>query len=225
MPYCVNCGKEYPIGAKFCGVCGTRTGEVSSERISIFEGTIHKCPNCGEPSKSFETHCLACGFEFRDISKNKIQDFSELINRLQEEKKAIKTTILNNDQMLAAERQIISLIRNYSIPNTKEDIIDFMILASSNIDVNDFTSIEDGSYKKSISNAWFAKFEQAYEKAKICFSDDDLKIVNAIYDKKMKQIRKARLSFPKIVEISIIGTVSFFVFVIFYLEKVLALLI
>ncbi len=28
MPYCLNCGREVPLGAKFCGNCGAPVGEV-----------------------------------------------------------------------------------------------------------------------------------------------------------------------------------------------------
>ena len=58
----------------------------------------------------------------RSVSQS-IKEFSE---------KLIKT----ND----IEQQVL-LIRSYPIPNTKEDILEFMILAKSNFDANSGSSI------------------------------------------------------------------------------------
>lgn len=65
------------------------------------------------------------------------------------------------------------MIRNFPIPNTKEDIIEFMILASSNI---------LGEDERDIYEAWLAKFEQAYQKALILFAGDpDIVRIQQIY--------------------------------------------
>ena len=54
-------------------------------------------------------------------------------------------------------QQKANLIINFSVPNTREDILEFMILASSNIDVK--KGIDD-----EVTKAWLSKLDQVYEK-------------------------------------------------------------
>ena len=65
MAYCINCGQELADEAKFCAGCGKVVNKNSSttERKTVYDGTIHKCPNCGEVIESFVSICPACGFE------------------------------------------------------------------------------------------------------------------------------------------------------------------
>ena len=66
------------------------------------------------------------------------------------------------------------LIKNYPIPNTKEDIFEFMMAASSNVLREE---------EKEIYEAWLIKLEQTYQKAKILFSgDSDFKKIQQIYN-------------------------------------------
>ncbi|WP_102268298.1 hypothetical protein [Massilicoli timonensis] len=52
------------------------------------------------------------------------------------------------------------LIRTFYIPNTKEEIYEFFILASSNIKIGGMNT-----------NAWMVKIEQAYQKAELSFGN------------------------------------------------------
>ena len=58
MAFCINCGQELAEGAKFCANCGKAvTGEnTTSQRKTVYEGNLHKCPNCGEVLNSFVTN-------------------------------------------------------------------------------------------------------------------------------------------------------------------------
>ena len=78
---------------------------------------------------------------------------------------------LSGGQVLTnVDEEIVGLIKNFSIPNNKEDIMEFAILASSNIDVKVYGSLEGQRYQmlnpaqREISDAWLAKFEQANQK-------------------------------------------------------------
>ena len=56
MAFCVNCGQQLGEGAKFCTNCGqtvTTHKTESSERKTVYDGEIHKCPNCGEIIDAF----------------------------------------------------------------------------------------------------------------------------------------------------------------------------
>ena len=148
MPFCSNCGQQINDGAKFCPSCGTAVSneKTNNQRKTVFEGNIHKCPNCGEVLNSFTSNCPSCGYEIRGASNSAaFQEF------------AVKLASAESRQ------EKIAIIRNFPIPNTKEDILEFMILASTNIGDN---------LEKDISAAWQSKTEQAYQKAQIIFQDE-----------------------------------------------------
>lgn len=69
-----------------------------------------------------------------------------------------------------------NLIHNFPIPNSKEDIFEFMLLASS--------SIKFSSKERVITKAWMAKMDQVYQKAEIIFNNNtDLEQVREVYEK------------------------------------------
>lgn len=160
MPFCINCGTKVSDHDRFCANCGAAINQSTphplKERETVYEGKIHKCPHCGELLNSFVVCCPACGYELRGRTATySVQSFYNDLNRMQ--------TIAQKSQ----------LIRNFPIPNTKEDIIEFMILASSNI---------IGEDEKDIYEAWLSKFEQVYQKALILFSGDpDFAKIQQIY--------------------------------------------
>ena len=198
VQFCPYCGTKLDEGARFCKNCGepmlqaqqpangtsasedlnikTRPPKVDQDkedtrtkRKTVYEGELHKCPNCGEVLKAFELNCPACGYELRgSTATNSVQQLYWELNRL-----------------TSTEQKTIA-IRNYPIPNAKEDIIEFMILASSNI---------SGEANKSIFEAWVAKFEQAYRKAQITLQNDSaFSQIEEIYEKTEKAITKEKLS-------------------------------
>ena len=100
--------------------------------------------------------------------------------------------------MSSIDEQKVDLIKNYPIPNTKEDIMEFIFLASSNIDMKVYGM--DGARnqaQRELSDAWVAKFDQAYQKASIILASDSLETVrlHELYRKKKKQIIWAKCSY------------------------------
>lgn len=160
MAFCINCGQHLDEGVKFCPACGHSVEvekTINSERETVYEGSVHKCPNCGEVLPSFVAHCPSCGYEIRGNSAVKsVQELYMEINKA--------TSNFQKDTM----------IRNFPIPNSKEDILEFMVIASSNI---------IGEDDKDIYEAWLVKFEQAYQKAVLLFkTDDDFSKIERIYE-------------------------------------------
>lgn len=177
MAFCTNCGQQINDGAKFCSSCGAAVSneKIHTQRKTVFEGNIHKCPNCGEVLNSFTSNCPSCGYEIRGASNSAaVQEF------------AVKLASAGSRQ------EKIAIIRNFPIPNTKEDILEFMILASTNIGDN---------LEKDISAAWQSKTEQAYQKAQIIFQDEkEFSRIQNIYSqvcakltkqKKIEKVQKA----------------------------------
>lgn len=199
MAFCTNCGSSVEDGMNFCGNCGTRVesktapirtaetsslqiNEHSSQRKTIYDGEIHKCPHCGVPLASFVKNCPDCGYEIRSsATTSSVHTFA-----------ISYANAANNFQK-------IDLIRTFVIPNTKEDILEFVILAHSNIDTDAYSKDEsaaDGVSQQDITEAWMVKLEQAFQKANILLADDPyLEKINNLYFDKKKALDSARAKF------------------------------
>jgi predicted amidophosphoribosyltransferase len=90
--FCSYCGTSLDEGDRFCKSCGEtilgvdhsvpeteailRTSreeslvEYSTERKTVYEGNLHKCPNCGETLQSFVVNCPTCDYELRNTEKS-----------------------------------------------------------------------------------------------------------------------------------------------------------
>lgn len=169
MAFCSNCGRQLADGAKFCFECGSKVNAHESEgtqRKTVYDGEIHKCPNCGDLLDPFEIKCDACGYELR--SAKATDSVKEFERKLENAKSA---------------NARIALIRTFTIPNAKEDIYDFFILAISNI--------EAGGDE---IDAWLAKLEQTYQKARLLFgSNADFSYFQELYDKAHKHKSRRKL--------------------------------
>lgn len=182
MAFCINCGKELTDGAKFCAVCGIKVDSFSTSQVeqrkTVYDGEVHKCPNCGEILDAYESVCEHCGYERRGNTTTASSQafFAELNAALSEKDKA-------------------SIIQNFPIPNNKEDIIEFLILASSIINRQTPTLM---------LNAWKTKIEQCHLKAKLAFeSDSKLSVLEELCNKTQKEIaRIKRRRIPRWVKIS-----------------------
>lgn len=213
MAFCMNCGKQLPDGAKFCSDCGTPSGKVNVEnpqRKTVYDGELHKCPNCGELINSFVISCPACNYELRGAKASSIvKEFADKLEQIERTRETQKSNSLigklygSDGQLNKTDEQKISLIRSFSIPNTKEDILEFMILAASNIDLKLYGLGNQGvltASQRAVSDAWLAKFEQAYEKASLSFStSQDFSGIKDIHENKMKQLKRKRLEVPMLI--------------------------
>lgn len=168
MAYCSKCGAALVDRAKFCSECGALVKsddkDDDNDGHRDYAGKNIKCPNCGETLPSFSKNCPACGREIRGIdSIHSVYEFSKKLENITD------------------SEQRASLISNYPIPNSKEDIFEFMILASSNLKVEK---------RQNIFDAWMVKFDQCYQKADFTFGKDiDFQRIQDVYDQTNKQIQ------------------------------------
>lgn len=178
-----------------------------TKREIVYEGNIHKCPNCGEVMEAFLTICPSCGHEFRDVSApSSVRELAEKLESISaqkmpdyEEKNSIMKMVFGKDFKAedeaekALERfesqkneEKASLISNYPVPNSKEDIMEFMILASSNIDPK--KDLDDVVIK-----AWISKLDQVYQRAELSMGNQpDFLQIKSIYDRKKNEIKKKK---------------------------------
>lgn len=208
MAFCINCGQELAEGAKFCANCGKAvTGEsTTSQRKTVYEGNLHKCPNCGEVLNSFVTNCPTCGHEIRDTQGvSSVRQLAIKLEQLESKRPPKKGTNIftqtfsGGTQLQSIDEKKIDLIRNFSIPNTKEDVLEFIVLAAANIDLKVY-GLDSNRYqmfdpaRRELSDAWLAKLEQADQKAEIMFghTQEYLSMRN-VYENKMKAIKKQKL--------------------------------
>lgn len=164
--YCSNCGQQLRDGAKFCDNCGTAVNadKAQSKRKTIYEGKIYKCPNCGEVLDAFVSSCPICGYEIRGAeATDSVKAFANQLNKA------------------TTESEKASIIRHFPIPNTKEDIWEFLILVASNVNQR---------LDEELSAAWQAKLEQVMQKAKLVFRDkSDLSEIEKQHQVIQKAIR------------------------------------
>ena len=169
MPYCSHCGVKLPDNARFCHNCGIAvTLTLSNHQThTINEGILHVCPSCGDRLNAFSSKCASCGYEIRSSQVSQsVQEFSHE---------------LSSSHSL---HQKETILRSFPIPNTREDIFEFMILASTNL---------SDKQHPVIYNAWLVKFEQCYQKAQLVIKDPkDLTRIDLIYQKTQKTIRKIK---------------------------------
>jgi hypothetical protein len=207
MAYCSNCGAQIADNAKFCQECGspnTSDSSSSTERQQEYAGKILKCPSCGETLKSFNANCPACGYELRGSrATNSVRELALKLEAAENrrERKANRprrsifdyNSVLNPDISKTDEYKA-TIISTFPIPNTKEDLIEFMVLAGSNIDYKSYeNNIRTAS--KVVSDAWKAKLEQAYQKAEVLFKNDpDFQNIQTLHQKMTTSINTAKIS-------------------------------
>ena len=206
MSFCTNCGNQLREGAKFCDSCGKPVTSVDdgSKRQTVYEGKIHKCPNCGEVIEAFQDDCPACGYQFRDTTvTSSVKDLIENLQQIENEPKNYSLSqLFSNGGLNQKVRKQVVLINNYTIPNTYEDIWEFLILASSRIK-NVRTDGPLSSNETALVNAWKAKFDQAYHKALLVIdTSDDIQRIKDLYSKTQTEVvnnqrkRTTRLVMP-----------------------------
>lgn len=218
MAFCSNCGKELANGAKFCYECGTRVlfdeNTASNQRRTEYDGIIHKCPNCGDILDAYESVCKACGYEQRGTkATGSVRELAAKLEAIEATRETKHFSFILKG-LTKTDEQKISLIRSFAIPNTKEDLHEFLILSYSNINVSSYENDGWNQAAVAVSDAWLAKFEQAYQKAKILFPEDPHFLeIQKLYSSIHKQIKRARTKTWRLLGVVFGSLFAFFVMV------------
>lgn len=204
MAYCSNCGNQLVEGARFCTKCGTPVDSGNNnQQGTSYEEEIQECPNCGEALSASAVSCPTCGYELRDTTT--VSSVQELVHKLEQIDKEDSSKNKNlfsrissrsEDEKKEKVDRKIDLIKNYPM-NTKKDIFDFAVVAASNVDMDSIK--EDGdAYRRKMSEAWFAKLEQAYRKAKVELAGDSrFNEIQTLYVETHKNVKKAKAAHRK----------------------------
>ena len=141
------------------------------------EGILKKCPSCGAPVESFNTKCNECGHEFRGTEASKtISSLFEKLESIERERDTIKlgglTGLLAGIDEASKQMQIdeiitrkkATLIQNFPIPNTREDLLEMLHFIHPKIN-NKASS--DNNFKD-----WKARFNEIIGRAKFAYKND-----------------------------------------------------
>lgn len=213
MAFCTECGARLSDGAKFCANCGTAVAasHASDERtIRASEEKILKCPRCYSPISRLDAICPYCGAPISDREASaSVKRFAEQLYEIEKEEAEKKSSFDLFGTRAAMEQgygskafnRKISLISSFPIPNTIEEITEFVILSANSIDVrrgkNTFGNKllgnpgTSGYTEVKLANTWINKLNQAYDKAKISFRSDPMfPKIEKIYTEKMKELNR-----------------------------------
>jgi len=204
--------------ARFCPKCGKATAsqvpsgsEVQPENAV----SIRKCPACGATVPAMIASCQFCGHEFINVQVvSSVKNFFERLDELdhqaylrnaeKEDKGPLGGALgamLGLDAisklatgMGAAEKRKMEMIHNFPIPNSREDILEFVILACSRVKIKvsmmgNINWMAEKKEAEKFKDAWTAKIRQAHAKAQIIFSSDKtglMQVEKIIKDAKVK---------------------------------------
>jgi hypothetical protein len=129
-------------------------------------GDVKKCPRCGEPVEPMAVKCSACGYEFRNVealkSSQRLAEKLEAINEAYRGKEGSQFDV-NRD------REQVTAIKNFPIPTTKEDLLDFAISMQSKWNSS---TMDDGL--AGLKSAYKAKYDECVKKSQVLFPNDPM---------------------------------------------------
>ncbi len=147
-------------------------------------GDVKKCPSCGAILQSFQTKCSDCSHEFSNIGANvSIGKLFDMLNECESDRKEQSTSVfgamgslmaqgIGGDKVLEKKKSIIS---GFPIPNTKDDILEFLSTAIPNAKQkgNMFTKQQpENKSHNDLAPTWKSKCEQIVMKAKFSMKED-----------------------------------------------------
>lgn len=114
-----------------------RKRELELEKAARFEQKAQEkkeafgrvCPNCGKQIPPMTLKC-ECGYEFNSTNSSSI--VQQLMDKIEQIQSAPINNSISKEEMANRRKRIRDTISVFPVPNTKEDIIEFLSLAVSN---------------------------------------------------------------------------------------------
>ena len=161
-------------------------------------GDIKKCPSCGAIAQSLTTRCADCGSDFRNIEsmssiKEFFKDYQTIEDRIKIIERKQSTGFLSSLESKvddSVERYAAALftkkqefIMHFPIPNSKEDILEFLTMAvplaspAKKTKISMFRDVaislkNEKDYGHLIAKIWIQKCEQIVMKARFAMKED-----------------------------------------------------
>lgn len=138
-------------------------------------GDVRKCPACGAMVESFQTRCPECGHEFSNIEANsttqKLMAALDECNQQAANEGVIGSVLGGVARVFGSDTitiRKVGIIKNFPVPNAKEDLIEMLTLAHTNAT----THYGEGMSEEKIAKAWKDKEKQIRAKADMVLKDD-----------------------------------------------------
>ena len=142
-------------------------------------GDVRKCPACGAIVPSMAAKCPECGYEFTNVEANSsTRLLMQKIDEIQAQYAELTANVDNKDESAIRTRgyqvkrqlndRTAQLIQNFPIPNTREDLIEFLTLCIGNSKAD--SVMLDGN--DPVTLAWRKKLQQVIAKVKVALPND-----------------------------------------------------
>lgn len=140
-------------------------------------GGVNKCPACGSIVESGSVKCHECGHTFVNVSgNNSVQRLSDILREIEArhqntgEKKGMGGFLNNLGRSIGLfdsgrEEEICTAINTFPIPNSKEDLIEFICFLKPKAELAKKTG-------EPIYIAYNTKYEECLSKAGLFLSED-----------------------------------------------------
>lgn len=164
-------------------------------------GNVMFCPSCGAQVIGGKAFCPECGYNFSNVKANSSAE--KLAAKIQEEVDRQAAKEQNHSflggalagmgkayfktfsTMAGVKDPIVAIIENFPVPNTREDLLDFLSSLQGKAKKKRFTSGWDYDNSYLIPDAYWRLYCQCINKAKISFlNDPDFKMFFDDYNKR-----------------------------------------
>lgn len=205
---CPNCGEVLDAFGAKCPACGyeIRSRQVASSiqelvrKLELIDAkkmdvipleSITEIPDTEVlPSEPDSAMKKLIGWDFQEKQRRESAERARIAKEEERERvrKESRKNALSAEKKFEKQKQLekANLIQNFPIPNTKEDILEFALLVSSNINAKN--AVPDVVLK-----AWIGKLDQVYQKAMLSLdSGPDLERIQEIYQQAHKHWKVKR---------------------------------
>ena len=181
-----------------------KSAQLSAPKSEKF-GDVRKCPACGAMVQSLMTKCPECGHEFVNVeANNTTKKLMQKIDEIQAESVNMLKSINSKNENVALQQRnaiddqiqnrIQQAILNFPIPNTKEDLVEFITLCQGN----------QQQYP------WGLKLKQVISKAKVIMPNDpEIQTLVEQYEEEQREEAKYAKKFG-------IGCLIFFIIIFLF---------
>ena len=155
-------------------------------------GGINKCPNCGAVVVTGTLQCVECGFTFVNMQgNNSVRRFADMIREIEARHTTsnagnadVINTLTKTLGSSSRKDEIISAIDTFPIPNSKEDLLEFLCFLKPKAEKNKGNAFSKGMLnlvtygaygalsKDKIAIAYRAKYEECLNKARFFLAQD-----------------------------------------------------